>query len=206
MTKKIKGKSLLVVASFLLVIVAVVSAVSISGNKIQYNVFATDRLQLAPSYDDLEVVSDIIIKATVVPDKENKIIEADDGTEIFGYTVTQLNISEVFKGDVIRGETITITEEYYTLANNSNLIYTQGNYMPAQENGEYIFFLKAYDATSSYADMYFPVDLEYGKYSVSLASEMISLANASTEELEIISSDDRYVQFATKVIENYLQQ
>lgn len=192
-------------ASFLLAVVAILSVVSISGNKIQYNILATDRLQLAPSYDDLELVSDIIIKATVVPGKENKIIEADDGTAVFGYTVTQLNISEVFKGDVINGGTITITEEYYTLANNSNVIYTQGNYMPAQENGEYIFFLKAYDTTSPYAGMYFPVDLEYGKYSVSLAGEMVAPASASTAELEIISFDDRYVQFATKVIENYLQ-
>lgn len=205
MTKKIKRKSLLMVASFLLVIVAVVSVISISGNKVQYNILATDRLQLAPTYDDLELVSDIIVKATVVPGKENKIIEADDGTTVFGYTVTQLNISEVFKGDVINGETITITEEYYTLANQNNVVYTQGNYMPAQENCEYIFFLKAYDTTSTYAGMYFPVDLEYGKYSVNLAGEMVAPASVSTAALEIISSDARYVEFATKVIEDYLQ-
>lgn len=205
MTKKITRKSLLIVTSFLLVIIVAVSVISFSGNKIQYNILATDRLQLAPTYDDLEVVSDIIIKATVIPGKENKTIEVEDGTIVFGYTVTQLNISEVFKGEITEGETITITEEYYTLAGNNNVIYTQGNYMPAQENGEYIFFLKAYDSTSSYAGMYFPVDLEYGKYSVNLVNGMVMPASASTAELEIISSDTKYVEFATKVIENYLQ-
>lgn len=205
MTKRITRKPLLMVTSLLLLIVVVVSVISISGNKVQYNILAADRLQLAPTYDDLEVASDIIVKATVIPGKENKIIEADDGTIVFGYTITQLDISEVFKGNAIEGGTITITEEYYTLANNSNIIYTQGNYMPAQENGEYIFFLKAYDESSPYTGMYFPVDLEYGKYSVNLAGGMVAPASASTSELEIISSDTKYVEFATKVIEDYLQ-
>lgn len=205
MNKRITRKSLLIATSFLLVIVATMSAISFSGNKIQYNILTTDRLQLAPTYDDLETVSDMIIKATVIPGKENKTIEAEGGIIVFGYTVTQLNISEVFKGEITEGETITITEEYYTLAGKNNVIYTQGNYMPAKENGEYIFFLKAYDAISPYTGMYFPVDLEYGKYSVNLAGGMAAPASASTAELEIISSDTKYVEFATKVIEDYLQ-
>lgn len=205
MTKRITRKSLLIVTSFLLVIIVAVSIISFSGNKIQYNILTADRLQLSPTYDDLEVVSDVIIKATVIPGKENKTIKAEDGTIVFGYTVTQLNISEVFKGEITEGETITITEEYYTLAGKNNVIYTQGNYIPAQENGEYIFFLKAYDETSPYTGMYFPVDLEYGKYSVNLVGGMVTPASASTAELEIIFSDTKYVEFATKVIEDYLQ-
>lgn len=205
MTKKFTRKSLIIVASFLLVLVVATSILSISEDKIKYNILATDRLQLASSYEDLDAVSDIIVRATVISGKENKTIEADDGTVVFGYTLAQLNISEVFKGDVGEDETITITEEYYTLADKSNVIYTQGNYMPAQENGEYIFFLKAYDTTSPYAGMYFPVDLEYGKYSVDLANGMATISSASTAELEIISHDNKYIEFATKVIEDYLQ-
>lgn len=205
MTKKITKKSLLMVVPILLLIVVAMSVLSISENTVRYNVLATDRIELTSTYDDLEVVSDVIIKATVASKKENKTIMSDDGTVIFGYTVTQLNISEVFKGDAVAGETITITEEYYTLPNEKNAIYTQGNYMPAKEDGEYIFFLKAYDASSPYAGMYFPVDLEYGKYSVNLAEKMIAPASASAAELEVISSDTRYIEFATKVIKNYLQ-
>ena len=98
MTKKITKKPLLMVVSILLLIVVAMSALSISENTVRYNVLATDRLELASTYDDLEVVSDVIIKATVASEKENKTIMSDDGTVIFGYTVTQLNISEVFKG------------------------------------------------------------------------------------------------------------
>lgn len=205
MAKEITKKMFLSIASVLLVIIVVVSIISISGDKIQYNILATDRVRLAPTYDDLGVVSDVIIKATVVPGKENKTIEADNGTIVFGYTMTQLKISDVFKGNVVEGGIITITEEYYTLANNRKVIYTQGNYMPVQENGEYIFFLKSYDELSPYAGMFFPIDLEYGKYSVNLANKIVSPESISASELEIVSYDVKYVEFATKVVEDYLR-
>lgn len=205
MTKRTKSIPVLLGTLFLLILVVVASLTSFLGSKTHYNILATDRLQLAPTYADLQNVSDIVVKATVIPGKENKLITADDGTVVFGYTITQLNVTEVFKGNINEDYPINITEEYYTLSGNGNEVYTQGNYMPAQESGEYIFFLKAYDSTSPYAGMYFPVDLEYGKYSVDLAETFTTPANASAAEYEVIALDEKYVEFATKVIEDYLQ-
>lgn len=205
MTKRTKSIPVLLGTLFLLILVVAASLTSFLGSKTHYNILATDRLQLAPTYADLQNVSDIVVKATVIPGKENKLITADDGTVVFGYTITQLNITEVFKGNINEDYPINITEEYYTLSGNGNEVYTQGNYMPAQESGEYIFFLKAYDSTSPYAGMYFPVDLEYGKYSVDLAETFITPANASAAEYEVIALDEKYVEFATRVIEDYLQ-
>ena len=205
MTKRTKSIPVLLGTLFLLILVVAASLTSFLGSKTHYNILATDRLQLAPTYADLQNVSDIVVKATVIPGKENKLITADDGTVVFGYTITQLNVTEVFKGDINEDYPINITEEYYTLSGNGNEVYTQGNYMPAQESGEYIFFLKAYDSTSPYAGMYFPVDLEYGKYSVDLAETFTTPANASAAEYEVIALDEKYVEFATRVIEDYLQ-
>lgn len=205
MTKRTKSIPVLLGALFLLILVVAASLTSFLGSKTHYNILATDRLQLAPTYADLQNVSDIVVKATVIPGKENKLITADDGTVVFGYTITQLNVTEVFKGNINEDYPINITEEYYTLSGNGNGVYTQGNYMPAQESGEYIFFLKAYDSTSPYAGMYFPVDLEYGKYSVDLAETFTTPANASAAEYEVIALDEKYVEFATRVIEDYLQ-
>lgn len=205
MTKRTKSIPVLLGALFLLILVVAASLTSFLGSKTHYNILATDRLQLAPTYADLQNVSDIVVKATVIPGKENKLITADDGTVLFGYTITQLNVTEVFKGNINEDYPINITEEYYTLSGNGNEVYTQGNYMPAQESGEYIFFLKAYDSTSPYAGMYFPVDLEYGKYSVDLAETFTTPANASAAEYEVIALDEKYVEFATRVIEDYLQ-
>lgn len=205
MTKRTKSIPVLLGTLFLLILVVAASLTSFLGSKTHYNILATDRLQLAPTYADLQNVSDIVVKATVIPGKENKLITADDGTVVFGYTITQLNVTEVFKGNINEDYPINITEEYYTLSGNGNEVYTQGNYMPAQESGEYIFFLKAYDSTSPYAGMYFPVDLEYGKYSVDLAETFTTPANASAAEYEVIALDKKYVEFATRVIEDYLQ-
>lgn len=205
MTKRTKSIPVLLGALFLLILVVAASLTSFLGSKTHYNILATDRLQLAPTYADLQNVSDIVVKATVIPGKENKLITADDGTVVFGYTITQLNVTEVFKGNINEDYPINITEEYYTLSGNGNEVYTQGNYMPAQESGEYIFFLKAYDSTSPYAGMSFPVDLEYGKYSVDLAETFTTPANASAAEYEVIALDEKYVEFATRVIEDYLQ-
>lgn len=205
MTKRTKSIPVLLGTLFLLILVVAASLTSFLGSKTHYNILATDRLQLAPTYADLQNVSDIVVKATVIPGKENKLITADDGTVVFGYTITQLNVTEVFKGNINEDYPINITEEYYTLSGNGNEVYTQGNYMPAQESGEYIFFLKAYDSTSPYAGMYFPVDLEYGKYSVNLAETFTTPANASAAEYEVIALDEKYVEFATRVIEDYLQ-
>ena len=205
MTKRTKSIPVLLGALFLLILVVAASLTSFLGSKTHYNILATDRLQLAPTYADLQNVSDIVVKATVIPGKENKLITADDGTDVFGYTITQLNLTEVFKGNINEDYPINITEEYYTLSGKGNEVYTQGNYMPAQESGEYIFFLKAYDSTSPYAGMYFPVDLEYGKYSVDLAETFTTPANASAAEYEVIALDEKYVEFTTRVIEDYLQ-
>jgi hypothetical protein len=205
MTKRTKSIPVLLGALFLLILVVAASLTSFLGSKTHYNILATDRLQLAPTYADLQNVSDIVVKATVIPGKENKLITADDGTVVFGYTITQLNVTEVFKGNINEDYPINITEEYYTLSGKGNEVYTQGNYMPAQESGEYIFFLKAYDSTSPYAGMYFPVDLEYGKYSVDLAETFTTPANASAAEYEVIALDEKYVEFTTRVIEDYLQ-
>ena len=205
MTKRTKSIPVLLGTLFLLILVVAASLTSFLGSKTHYNILATDRLQLAPTYADLQNVSDIVVKATVIPGKENKLITADDGTVVFGYTITQLNVTEVFKGNINEDYPINITEEYYTLSGNGNEVYTQGNYMPAQESGEYIFFLKAYDSTSPYAGMYFPVDLEYGKYSVDLAETFTTPANASAAEYALIAIDEKYVVIATRVIEDYLQ-
>lgn len=79
-------------------------------------------MQLAPTYADLQNVSDIVVKATVIPGKENKLITADDGTVVFGYTITQLNVTEVFKGNGEGVDTTGWKELKNTKACNSGTI------------------------------------------------------------------------------------
>ena len=168
-----------------------------------------DRKIIANNVAELNNESDLIIKATVLPNKENILINDDnDGTVKFGYTVTRLKITQVLKGD-ISDETIKITEEYYTTRELSGKsIWTQGYYLPAKENKEYIFFLKKYADTSNYAGMYFPIDLEKGKYKFIKNLDTDSTENLSAKDLDISDKTNvkEYKEWYKEVMKEYKDQ
>ena len=53
------------------------------------------------------------------------------------------------------------TEECYTL---DDALWTQGGYLPMEKGRSYLLFLTAYPGGSDYAGMYYPTELELGKY------------------------------------------
>ena len=173
-----------------------------------YFQFPTNRIQLASSFEELEETSDIIIRATVLPDKRTINNVLPDGSYGFGYTLTNLQIAEVFKGNISENDIILITEEYFIRPNEKSVIRTQEGYMPANEGEEYIFFLKAYpNEVEEFAGMYFPIDLEYGKYSTALNNSVLrSRSEIPIDSLQITSgttSKERYIDWANQVSANY---
>ena len=74
-----------------------------------------------------------------------------------------------------------------------------------KEDGEYLLFLKAYEADDpDYAGMYFPVDLEYGKYT--LNSDGVASWFASREnrfEVAETGDLDKYAQWREYVFDLY---
>lgn len=123
-----------------------------------------ERLQLAASPAELEEVSDLIVIARIAAPGRNRYDYFPNTNDIaVGYTETQLIVEEVLGGTAQVGDRITITEECYTTGLGTKL-WTQGGYLPAEMGKDYLFFLKAYQGKARYAGMYFPVDLEYGRY------------------------------------------
>jgi len=187
-----------------------------------YNDVMSERVQLAGTPEELEANSDLIVSAKILPDKENVLVKNSDGKFLlFGYTETKLEITEVFHGNVSAGDEIMITEEYFTTLSQTGTvnIWTEGNYVPAKENHEYLFFLKAYGDAERYAGMYYPIDLEYGKYVVhDDGAEMMNTASLNTAELtghereqigeafEIQTENDfsRYIQWYGELTQKYL--
>lgn len=163
-----------------------------------------DRIILAENFDQLINVSDLIIKAEVLPGKETVLLIEEDGLIGVGYTVTELKVKEVFQGNVNKDDIIVITEEYFIY---DEIIWTQGNYLPAQESKDYIFFLKKYsNSTKRYSGMYFPIDLEQGKYSLDskIIDNIESLDELTNVELEVWENSDKdYRDWYKKVIEKY---
>lgn len=161
-----------------------------------------DRIRLTSDFNELESESDLIIKAMVLPEKQTFTDKMEDGTVVFGYTITRLKVEEVFSGNTEKDDIIVITEEYFKLGKE---VFVQGNYIPAIENNTYVFFLKKYDESTRYEGMYFPVDLEKGKYLIKnkeFSADMID--DLSNSEMEIGKKENKeYKEWYKEVIRKY---
>lgn len=144
---------------------------------------AADRITQAESVAQLQEVSDLIVVFT--PERQENILSYfSDGNVSGGYTRTTGTVSQVLKGEP--PERLVITEECYLA---DNVLWTQGGYLPMQEGESYLLFLTAYDRDSVYAGMYFPTELEKGKYP--LADEPLTASDsADAWEVYVIEGDD----------------
>lgn len=144
---------------------------------------AADRITQAESVSQLQEVSDLIVVFT--PESQENILSYfSDGNVSGGYTRTTGTVSQVLKGEP--PEQLVITEECYLV---DNVLWTQGGYLPMQEGESYLLFLTAYDRDSVYAGMYFPTELEKGKYP--LADEPLTASDsADAWEVYVIEGDD----------------
>lgn len=119
---------------------------------------SADRLTQAATESQLQEVSDLIVVFTPET-QENVLSRYSDGNVSSGYTRTTGRVSQVLKGQA--PEQLVITEECYTL---DDALWTQGGYLPMEKGRSYLLFLTAYPSDSDYAGMYYPTELELGKY------------------------------------------
>ena len=106
---------------------------------------SADRVTQAATVSQLQEVSDLIVVFTPET-QENVLSRYSDGNVASGYTKTT---------------GLVITEECYTA---DDALWTQGGYLPMETGKPYLLFLTAYDDGSDYAGMYYPTELERGKY------------------------------------------
>lgn len=119
---------------------------------------SADRLTQAATVSQLQEVSDLIVVFTPET-QENVLSRYSDGNVASGYTKTTGQVTQVLKGQA--PAQLVITEECYTA---DDALWTQGGYLPMETGKPYLLFLTAYDDGSDYAGMYFPTELERGKY------------------------------------------
>lgn len=119
---------------------------------------SADRVTQAATVSQLQEVSDLIVVFTPET-QENVLSRYSDGNVSSGYTRTTGRVSQVLKGQA--PEQLVITEECYTL---DDALWTQGGYLPMEKGTPYLLFLTAYPGDSDYAGMYYPTELELGKY------------------------------------------
>ena len=119
---------------------------------------SADRVTQAATVSQLQEVSDLIVVFTPET-QENVLSRYSDGNVASGYTKTTGQVTQVLKGQA--PAQLVITEECYLA---DNVLWTQGGYLPMQEGEYYLLFLTAYPGGSDYAGMYYPTELELGKY------------------------------------------
>lgn len=163
-------------------------------NSITIKQIAASRFPLAESVESLPEVSDLIVVLTPTK-QENVLIKYQDGNVSMGYTKTSGTVEQVLFGSVSEGDSILITEECYT-TDSGTVLWTQDGYLPMNIGESYLLFLKAYNEDSAYAGMYFPVDLEYGKYILQLPVTVSQEEPYTSNQLEIGSDGD---------LENYIK-
>lgn len=105
------------------------------------------------------------------------------------------------------GDTIFDTEECYT-TDNGAVLWTQEGYLPMEIGERYLLFLIRYsDKKTDYAGMYYPTQLEYGKYLLGNQDGITDIQNsaASAEELQIGPGGDleKYVSWRQEVAALY---
>ena len=192
----------IVVVSLSILAIAIIAYIAFP---VKYQVQSVDRYILARNVEELEDVSELIVIATVLPEKENVLVrnEGEQYSEpSFGYTKMSLKVAEVIKGDVSQGNIIEAYEECWRYR---KTIYTQENYRPTKVNEKYLFFL----SKDGYRDLYFPVELQFGKYPLkdNILTNIKNIRNISSEELEIGDEPDSlgrsYRQWFKKVYERY---
>lgn len=143
-------------------------------------------VSMADTPEEMPLVSDLVV--LFVPEtQENKLGYFPGYFEFNGYTLTTGCVTKVLQGNIVENSQLQVTEVCYVY-NEGTELRTIDGYLPMQQGGEYLLFLKAYEEDSAFAGMYSIVDMNYGKYIV---------GSRSIKDFEIASevSTERYEKF-----------
>lgn len=209
--KKNKKTTCIIVVACVLALCGAVVAVLRLASPLRVNTLLADRTALAENTTALKSVSDVIAVISINAKGENVLFtNAEDGGVDFGYTRTEATILNLFGESSLNvGDIITITEECYTTDAGTTL-WTQQGYLPMNTGKTYLVFLKAYDNDSDYAGMYFPIDLEHGKYIIpdNLSFDMLATLEQNRSSLEIGDETDLtdYAAWYDEIVRSYLNE
>lgn len=147
-------------------------------------------------YEPIENISDIekssvcIVKAKALEGKENVIPEGSG----MGYTKINLEITDVYKGDLKVGDVIPFMERYFV---NGGTEYRRDGYCASEVGKEYLFYLGKCDN-----GLYDPVCTVLGRYSLedtqALNDDVDSIESSVAEEYAPL-----YKQLKSEVMDIY---
>lgn len=174
-----------------------------------YKVFlATEADYYLYEFEEIEERADLIVKGTK-SETERQFIEYDHGGgPLSWYTVSKMDLVDVYKGDT--EETFTIIEPFATDTNlDGRTIYSLGDYLPIEEDDQYILFLRlitdeetaeAFSIDLTSEKLYEIVGHYQGQHPL---AENINASSVQHVQGYFPYEEDHYVQLHEKVIEKY---
>lgn len=164
------------------------------------------------SLSELENQADLIVEAKVLKDSNQYISKDSDGTPVYGYTITPVEINRIIKPFSGKNDqkSIDIIEPYYTFTifTGKKYLQTLEKYSPLNNGNKYILFLrkeKSSDFTIYTGDNLFScIGAHQGKYVIS--PKVINLNNdeeLTSDNLQILKVDKKYKEFYKEVISKY---
>ena len=143
------------------------------------------------SIDDIENIAGYVIKAKVLEGKENTSFEEYSG----GYTKINLEVTDVYKGDLNIGDVIPLMERYYIEDDGTEL--RRDGYSASEVGKEYLFFVGKYDD-----GLYDTVCTVLGRYS--LEDTQVLNGEVDTIEANIVEEyKPLYYQLKEEVMNKY---
>jgi hypothetical protein len=138
--------------------------------------------------------ADMIIEATLAGTPQNFVVNDKDGF-ISGYTLSNIQINKVFKGNAkfSAGQSINIREPYFVVENGlmpGKTELTMEDYTKMQQDSRYILFLQWNEANNVYDIS----SLHEGKFNID---------GKDVKEVEKSTHNVQYKKLKDAVIENY---
>lgn len=183
-------------------------AASTAGGGLKSIRIEADTLYDPQRLEEVEEHSSFIVQGVLLDDAEQKLKQFG-GVPYFGITVSSLQVTKVYGGNLKVGDTILLGEDYYTAENDGEkAIYHLGNYMPSTIGREYLFFLVDYpEGGEWWSGIYLPVYSEKGRYPVigQKGTGRQSLHSLSNEDLNLGEDDSSgYRAIYSEVIAKYM--
>ena len=162
------------------------------------------------SLGEVEKLSPYIVKGHLRDDAKQKLDAPIQGMITYGITVSTLEISQVYKGNLKVGDTIPLAEKYYTLEENGETTRYEMGYAPSVPGQEYVFFMvKAPDESEILRGTYSPMVKETGRYPVinTKDSGVSAIRSMSPEDLNLVNTDlSVYQKIYQEVIDKYMSE
>ncbi len=155
--------------------------------------------------------ADAVVKIKALGESREIIdgIDSISKIPIFGYTISKVEIMEVYKStELEKKQTIDFFEPYFSYTRpitGEKFIVPTGNYKPLVKGKIYILYIHKYDRDDPKRfGLYEPIQAEYGKYRINEKfNESIDNSSFTVDDYDIYRNNSGYEKLFREIMKKY---